>query len=101
MAFLEIDAYDFCIINKENMSKDQIIDCMMHGHLFYWNFKLNDLEPVVKKQEYWADPEHEGYNYARFIIEPFVNLFNFIEWEDDEPFKIEEILKDFEVVDNE
>ena len=55
----------------------------------------------VKKQEYWAYPEHEGYNYARFIIKPFVNLFNFIEWEDDEPFKIEEILKDFEVVDNE
>lgn len=48
--FLEIDAYDFCIINKENMSKDQIIDCMMHGHLFYWNFKLNDLEPVVKNK---------------------------------------------------
>lgn len=54
----------------------------------------------VKKQDYWADPEHEGYNYTKFVIEPFVDLFNFIEWEDDEPFVIEEILKDFEVVDN-
>lgn len=133
--FLEIDAYDFCTINKENMSKEQIIACMMHGHLFDWNFDLNDLEPVknkitllefallknyydknyryvardrndslyfykncpVKKQDYWADPEHEGYNYARFLLEPFVDLFNFVEWEDDEPFTIEEILKDFEV----
>ena len=47
--FLEIDAYDFCTINKENMSKEQIIACMMHGQLFDWNFGLNDLEPVKNK----------------------------------------------------
>ena len=48
--FLEIDAYDFCTINKENMSKDQIIACMMHGHLFDWNFSLTELEPVGKNK---------------------------------------------------
>ena len=51
----------------------------------------------IKKQDYWANPEDEGCNYARFLLEPFIDLFDFIEWKDDEPFAIEKILEDFEV----
>lgn len=67
--FLEIDAYDFCRINKEDMDKDQIITCMMHGHLFDWNFELNDLEPVEKNKITLLEKlilEHQlsmGYHY--------------------------------------
>ena len=134
--FLEVNARDFCRINKEDMNKDQIIACMAHGKLFDWNFELNDLEPVkneitllefallnafynegykfiardennalyfykkcpVKDEAYWNDPEHDSINCANLNLKPLIELFDFIEWEDDEPFAIEEILKDFEVV---
>lgn len=67
--FLEIFAGDFCRINKENMDKDQIMNCMVHGILHPWTFDLNDLEPVEKNKITLLEKlilEHQlsmGYHY--------------------------------------
>lgn len=55
----------------------------------------------IKVEENWNDPEFDGDNYVKFILEPSIDLFDFVEWEDDEPFWIEEILAKFEVIEYE
>lgn len=128
---VEIDSADICNLNKEIMTKDQIIECMKAPR---YGWGLNYLEPITvykitrlelgilkhineKGIEYIArDSDSSLCAYksrpykincmwiatrACYTMFLFKDCFQFINWEDEEPTLIKDILENYVVVEDE
>ena len=60
-----------------------------NGALYTYKYKPDKVDDV------WG-----SYYGMGMLLKQFENLFKFIEWDDEEPFGIEELLKNCEVIDN-
>lgn len=118
---LEIDSIDICRLNKDIMSKEQIIECMKYPR-YGWGkeyleqiskYKLTMLEELLLERYlkqgfryivrtkcnntyvYAINPQKNGDRWCSvgsFSYIDFKDLFQFVKWEDKEPKKIKDIL---------
>lgn len=131
---LEIDSIDICRLNKDIMSKEQIIECVKYPRYWWSKACLKEIKPTFTMLEKLL-LEHQlemGYKYITrdltnsrlnfFKNEPITNgstwysnnendygvfdmhlteLYPFVSWEDKEPTLIQDILDNYEVIENE
>lgn len=131
---LEIDSIDICRLNKDIMSKEQIIECVKYPRYCCSKACLKEIKPTFTMLEKLL-LEHQlemGYKYITrdltnsrlnfFKNEPITNgstwysnneddycvfdmhlteLYPFVSWEDKEPTLIQDILDNYEVIENE
>lgn len=123
---LEIDSIAICRLNKDIMSKEQIIECMKYPR-YGWGkayleptikYKLTMLEELLLERYlkqgfryivrskcnnpyvYAINPQKVGDRWCgvgSFSYIDFKDLFQFVKWEDDKPKKIKDIL-DYHVI---
>lgn len=131
---LEIDSIDICELNKDIMTKEQIIECMKAPRYGWGKAYLKEIKPTFTMLEKLL-LEHQleiGYKYITrdltnnrlnfFKNEPITSgstwyginencypvfdmclteLYPFVSWEDKEPTLIQDILDNYEVIENE
>ena len=79
-------SYDEYIILRNLNSKCEYIARDEDGDLCVYESKpTKDIDPEI-----W----NTGYDY---LIFPYVNLFKFITWENEEPYSIKKLIKDYEI----
>lgn len=81
--------YDEYIILKNVYSEHEFISRDKDDYLYIWKRKPQ------KKEKYWSCGEYFT------CLEMFNHLFKFIKWEDEEPYNIQELLNNCEVVGDE
>lgn len=118
---LEIDSIDICKLNKDIMTKEQIIECMEYPRYGLGKdyleqiskYKLTMLEELLLERYlkqgfryivrtkcnntyvYAINPQKNGDRWCSvgsFSYIDFKDLFQFVKWEDKEPKKIKDIL---------
>ena len=129
---LEIDSADICKLNKDIMTKEQIIECMEYPRYGWGGDYLKPLEPVKLTRLEYEILKYTQKQGAKYICKDedievriskkkpergscvwltvgpdmvhlkgyLENLFKFVKWED-EPRLIEDILDNYEIVEDE
>lgn len=130
---LEINAVDICKLNKDIMSKEQIIECMRNPRYAWGKAYLKPLDPFkltrleyellkfnqkqgakyICKDASYGDINisetkptrgviiwHTSGSKCAYMRGYSENLFKFVKWED-EPYLIEDILENYEIVEDE